>query len=90
MKMPTPEQCKRILFNLGIKFGVSPKLISLRLLSQEDKDDMLNGLIPQDSLEVAVQVWRDTGMRNYSDGSGLRYKASEEKPMSRYRGRGDR
>lgn len=51
---------------------------------------MLQGLVPIESLVAAVKVWRDTGMRNYSDGSGFRYKASEEKPMSRYRGRGDR
>lgn len=73
--MPTVEQCRKIIFNLGIKLGVSPKLISLRLLSKEDKEDMLNGLIPSDCLEAHVCVWKETGMRNYSDGSGLRYTA---------------
>ena len=88
--MPTAEECKKILSSLGFKLGVSPRLISVRLLSAQDKEDMINGLVPITSLEKAVEVWRDTGMRNYADGSGLRYKPSEEKPMSRYRGRGDR
>lgn len=69
----TIESCKRILFKMGIKHGVSPKLIYERLLSKEDKDDMLNGLIPLETLECFVVVWKEEGMRNYADGTGFVY-----------------
>jgi len=38
--MKTPDECKKILFTVGIKLGVSPKLISTRLLNDLDKSDM--------------------------------------------------
>lgn len=64
----TTEDCKRILFKVGIKFGVSPKLISERLLDAQDKCDMLNGEIPVEMLEVAVKAWQDAGMPDYAKG----------------------
>lgn len=69
---------------------VKASLISERLLSKKDKEDMLQGLISIETLITHVKVWKDTGMRNYADGSGLRYTPSNEKPMSRYRGRVER
>ncbi len=84
----TKEQCQKNLFNIGIKLGVSPKLIATRLLSKEDKDDMLKGLIDIDSLVTAVRVWQDNGMPNYENGSCELYKAKTELPMQRYRCRG--
>lgn len=72
----TREQCKKKLFNLGIKYGVSPRLISERLLSPEDKEDMLNGLISDEALDCHVKVWKEYGMCNYADGTGERYKPS--------------
>jgi hypothetical protein len=86
--MLTKEQCQKNLFQLGIKLGVSPKLISTRLLSKEDKQDMLNGLIPDEALECHVKVWMDNGMPDYANGSDARYKPAPELPMQRYRGRG--
>jgi|GEM_PF-1633388 hypothetical protein len=86
--MPTPEQCKKKLFNLGVKLGVSPRLISTRLLSVEDKKDMLQGLISDDELECHVLVWKERGMYSYADGSNLRYTSPKELPMRRYRGNG--
>lgn len=73
-KKLTREQCKKKLFNLGIKYGVSPRLISERLLSPEDKEDMLNGLISDEALDCHVKVWKENGMCNYADGTGERYK----------------
>ena len=72
----TAEQCKKILFNIGIKLGVSPRLISTRLLSREDKDDMLNGLLPIEALETHVKVWMDNGMPDYANGKTEPYKPS--------------
>lgn len=67
------EECKKILFKLGIKYGVPPKLISERLLSREDKEDMLQGLISAETLDFWVKVWKEQGMCNHADGTGSWY-----------------
>lgn len=59
------EICKRMLFKLAIKHGVAPKLISERLLSKDDKEDMLNGLVSFETLDAYVQIWKEYGMCNY-------------------------
>lgn len=69
----TVDECKKVLFKLGIKHGVSPKLISERLLSKDDKDDMLQGLISFETLDCFVKVWKEYGMCNYSNGTGEWY-----------------
>jgi len=84
------EECKSKLFRLGIKLGVSPRLIATRLLSQEDKDDMLKGLISDEALEAHVKVWMEFGMCDYANGLYIPYRPSSELPMGRYRGRVDR
>ena len=73
--MPTKEECQRMLFKIGIKLGVRPKLISTRLLSKEDKDDMVSGIVSIDDLEVAVLVWQQSGMPDYANGKFEPYKA---------------
>jgi hypothetical protein len=70
----TIEECKTMLFKLAVKHGVSPKLISERLLSKEDKDDMLAGLITFDTLDCYVGVWKEQGMCNYANGSRQLYE----------------
>lgn len=89
-KTLTREQCQKKLFNVGIKLGVSPKLISTRLLSIEDKRDMLNGLIPDEALECHVKCWMEAGMPDYANGNTERYKPKLDLPMQRYRGKGKR
>ncbi|HEY2811787.1 MAG TPA: hypothetical protein VGJ00_10425 [Rhabdochlamydiaceae bacterium] len=66
--MRTKEECKKILFNLGIELGVSPNLVVTRLLSDQDKVDMLAGYLPIESLRAHVEVWRDSGMPDYAHG----------------------
>lgn len=73
--MPTPEECKRKLFRIGMRLGVSPRLISTRLLSGEDKRDMVDGLLDTHSLETGVSVWMDCGMPDYAKGSTEPYNA---------------
>ena len=68
------EDCKRMLFKAAIKHGVAPKLISERLLSKEDKEDMLNGLVSFETLDCHVMVWKEQGMCNYADGSMKPYE----------------
>lgn len=77
MTMTTPrkvEECKRMLFKAAIKHGVAPKLISERLLSKEDKNDMLEGLVSFETLDCHVRVWKEQGMCNYADGSMKPYE----------------
>jgi hypothetical protein len=61
----TKKECQTMIFNAGIKLGVSPRLISTRLLSPEDKEDMMKGSISIVDLEAAIAVWRDNGMLDY-------------------------
>lgn len=86
--MLTKQQCQKKLFNLGIKLGVSPTLIATRLLSDDDKNDMLNGLVPDDSLEMAVKCWMDASKPDYAHGHTEPYVPPPELPMQRYRGMG--
>lgn len=66
--MPTPEECKRIIGKLGMKYGVSPKLIIDRLLSADDKKEMISGLLTIEVLEIAMQVWIKAKFPNYAKG----------------------
>lgn len=72
--MPTKDECKRILFRIGIKLGVSPNLIATRLLSEEDKQDMVNGLLSIESLECHVKVWMEASMPDYANGKTTPYR----------------
>jgi hypothetical protein len=70
----TVEECKRMLFKCAIKHGIAPKLISERLLSKDDKNDMLQGLVSFETLDCFVRVWKEQGMCNYADGTGKWYE----------------
>lgn len=70
----TVDECKKILVKLAIKHGVPPKLISDRLLSKDDKEDMLQELISFDTLDCSVKLWKEHGMCNYADSTGARYR----------------
>ena len=84
-KTLTIQECKSKLFNAGLKLGVSPTLISTRLLSKEDKQDMLNGLIPDETLFVAVKCWMEAEMPDYANGHTDPYRAPEAKSEPMYR-----
>jgi hypothetical protein len=58
---------------------VKAELISTRLLSKEDKQDMVAGLIPMESLIVHVKVWVRHGMCNYAEGKFERFEARSQK-----------
>lgn len=68
------EQCKDLLRTVARAMCVRADLISTRLLSAEDKQDMLNGDLPIESLMTHVKVWKENGMCNYADGTGERYR----------------
>jgi hypothetical protein len=66
--MLTEKECKKILFNLGIELGVSPNLISTRLLDDYDKSNMMTVDFSIESLRAHIEVWRDSGMPDYANG----------------------
>lgn len=82
METLTKEECKKIISRLGFKFGVAPRLIAGRLLSDQDKIDMMEGNIPIASLEASVEVWRDNGMPDYAHGNLETYE--DEKKRLKY------
>jgi hypothetical protein len=67
---------------------VKADLISTRLLSKDDKQDMLNGLLPIDALVTAVKVWIADEMPDYANGHTSPYRPIGGLPMQRYRGMG--
>lgn len=70
----TTDDCKKMLFKVGITLGVSPKLISERLLDDLDKGSMLRGEITIVELEESVKVWMGNGMPTYSAGKPVSFK----------------
>lgn len=66
--MLTQEECRKILFRIGIKLGVSPRLIETRLLNAEDKSYLRSGHMTIVELEKAVEVWRGNGMPDLAHG----------------------
>jgi hypothetical protein len=74
---PTPisvEHCKDLLRMIAKMMCVKAELISTRLLSKDDKHDMLNDLIPLDALINHVKVWIVNGTPNYSNGNTERIR----------------
>lgn len=76
--MPNKDECKTIIREVALHHGVSPALISTRLLSAEDKVDMLGGDLPMDALYCAVECWISVGMPDYANGSVMPYKRNLE------------
>ena len=67
---------------------VKAELISTRLLSKEDKQDMLDGLVTDEALYTHVKCWMEAGMPNYAEGKTEPYRPDVDLPMARYRGNG--
>lgn len=76
--MPTRDECKRILSRVGLKLGVSPNLISSRLLDPYDKELMLSGEVTFEILCVATKMWMDAAMPDYANGCAKRMKNTKE------------
>jgi len=70
------KACKAIINRVARKLNVEARLITTRLMSEEDKDDMRAGLVPIDALECHVTVWIAAGMPDYAHGKtvALRYE----------------
>ncbi len=74
--MLTIQQCKSMIFKSGVKYGISPRLISERMLTDDDKQDMLEGAVSQECLDLNVELWIKCEMPDYKNGS--------TKPYSRF------
>ena len=77
MAMLTTNDCKIILMKLSKKLCIRPGFISERLLSIDDKKDMLNGDLPIDALELHARLWRDNGMPDYAHGEISPYRGPQ-------------
>lgn len=53
---------------IGKKHCVRASLISTRLLSDDDKQDMLNGDLPTEAIETGVKLWMKAGIPDYAHG----------------------
>lgn len=67
------DEAKKIIYKIGMKHGVSPKLISERLLSDLDKEDMLTGNLSIDALSNHTEVWKASQMPDYAHGKTHTY-----------------
>lgn len=63
---------------------VRADLISTRLLSKEDKQDLMNGDISVETLIVHVKVWMSNRMPDYANGKTEPYKEPQEKTKPKY------
>jgi len=60
----TKRECQTIVFNLSVKFGVPPREIMDKLLSDDDKKDMMEGTVDVATLESHMEVWVKNGKRD--------------------------
>ncbi len=75
--MPTTlsdKACKAIINRIAKKLNVEARLITTRLMSEEDKDDMRAGLLPTDILEAHVKIWMGNGLCDYAHGKTIPLK----------------
>lgn len=78
-KSLTERECQSLITKAAIEVGVSPKYISTRLLDENDKDDMRNGLISYEVLLLHVRVWVNAGMPDYAHGNTAYWKKPTDK-----------
>jgi len=62
------DDCKNMITRVAIQHKCSAKLIATRLLGKEDKQDMLDGNLGEETLMVATGCWLSSGMPDYSNG----------------------
>ncbi len=74
MPRVSDETCKAIIRRVAKRLGVEPKLITTRLMSDDDKEDMRQGNLPTEVLELHVKLWMDAGMPDYRHGKTIPLK----------------
>lgn len=87
-KRLTDDACKEIIRGIALKHKIKPRLITTRLMSEEDKDDMRNGDVPASVLDLHVEVWIKEGMPDYAHGKTIPL-AEEDPPVLNDKQRGE-
>ena len=64
----TDIECKEIIKRLAKRLNVDASLVTTRLMSQEDKQDMREGKLLGKALETHIKVWKKSGYPNYANG----------------------
>lgn len=68
LKPLTDNECKDIIRRLAKRHEVEARLITTRLISDEDKQDMREGNLTAKSLDCHIKVWKQNGMPDYRQG----------------------
>lgn len=50
-----------------IGFEANPQQVLDHMLSVEDEQDIIHGLIPVETLKLHIKIWCEIGMPHYSD-----------------------
>ena len=92
----TDEACKNIIRRIALMHNIEPRLITTRLMSEEDKDDMRYGELPINALNLHVEVWIKAGMPDYAHGktipmaeenSSVQIQAQRDEPITSLEGK---
>ena len=62
------DACKRIIRRIALKHKIEPRLITTRLMSEDDKEDMRRGDLPMTALDLHVELWIKAGLPDYAHG----------------------
>lgn len=65
------KACVAIIKQLAKELAVEPKLITTRLMSEDDKNDMRNGDLPRESLKLHIELWKKAGYPDYAHGKTI-------------------
>jgi hypothetical protein len=64
----TDIACKAIIKDIAAKFTIDPILITTKLMSEDDKNDLRSGELSPKILELHVKAWIALGMPNHRAG----------------------
>lgn len=73
----TDEQCKKIIKEIAMRACIRPHLITERLLSEEDKEDMRNGDLGAIEIKSHLRAWIKEGLPDYAHGKTDKLKKNE-------------
>lgn len=71
LKPLTDSECKDIIRRLAKRHDVEARLVTTRLMSEEDKQDMREGNLSAKALDCHIKVWKENGMCDYAHGKTI-------------------
>lgn len=77
----TDKACKAIIIQIAKELDVEARLITTRLMSEEDKNDMRAGLLPIEALKAHVKVWIENGLCDYAHGKTVALRYEQENSL---------